>query len=1082
MEAKLKKRRKQLEDSRQREMMRRSLPSDIFNIMYGRDDRERDREHEEIEQATEDAEDREMERELRRLQIEEARAAKEQREREEMDRLHEGALAMRAREKEEIGRAHDEGLKDQEERYNASWKGWAANKLGRGKYQKPPKAGEEPDEDQGEGQGGSTFGSTVLNVTVKSGTFWKSMAVIIFLILVAGGALHLLGRLNVVLTLAKAIGPILLYNLWIVVVIGSFVYGVKNFGKDKGAALFIAFAFFVWLLDRAPFGLFSEPYAGFYFDLTGTLKTDLFAIGTSSIIFIGLGLYAFTDALKGKVRWLITVAVIIIILRFYGWVAKKGLTEFAYGTAGFAVIAFLLGLAFFLGKKLKETESYLSFVIMILVLSYFWINFGWAETKNGSYNYRAVLHMIFMISFCLLYVRRIEPNPIVWHMVLPVFIISDFFLYDIVSESSFFGLFPILPLFALMICAFIGKSGYAEAMLVLVVVILISITAVNSLGDIYPQGSAAFQAREGSVETKDALSSTLNKLTDYWQGRLDYATGGLYRAQVEQNQYENLGVYFVNLRKAEPVFYTTEPVTVWGTIRSKTYQDPVVVDVNCYKEKDERKLYADRRYPGKPFPVFKLEENDIECTFLPPSSAKTQATIEAGQNKITLSAQYNFATNAYKKSYLIDRDRYRALVREDIDPREEFGIKDKEPSPVSTNGPVELSISVSHLLPVSNSYIIPPVVAVALLNRQEVQDKDKKVISRWDGRIKEITELIILTPPNVIIPLEDCNPPVNKCPCEAPFVPYDVKKCSASCKKYVLDSCNSACLSDKGCQAECEIASGNCGEDCNNLFEVSFGEGDRKSSYNAYALDIEKFKQDDRLKDIDRNKKFECRIFPHPNALDNAPITTRYFRARARYNYTLENSVIVNVKEAPKEFVGPVNSEFKPDIQKDFYFSRRNANELALSETVYSKARIHNVDYLFVKAIIQTENEPWDSNARGDGGKSFGLMQVHEDTVALIPCDPKYKTNVSLNIDCGVRYIQSLMNVQKEKRLIAGPENLAAGYNCGEGGMHYSTEPGYENKPVWQTPNGCIAPTTRTTEYVKRFKSNYDKLLKQVST
>jgi len=1075
-EEKLKNRRKQLKDSLDREVMRRALPSDIFEIMYNRDDGERDKEHDEIEQATEDVEDREMKRELRNLELEEARARRAEREREAEEK--EKARQI------DVERAPDEGLKDQEERrYNASWGGWAANKLGRGKYQKKSKSREEPDEEQGEGQGGSTFPAmTILsNVTIRSGTFWKSLSFIVLLIFIIGGALWWFGKLDIILKLAKTVGPILLYIVWIGVVIGSLVYGIKNFKNDKGAAMFIAFAFFVWLLDRAPFGLFSEPYAGFYFDLTGTLKTDLFAIGTSSIIIIGLVLYSFTDLLKGRVRWLITAGVIIAILRFYGWVAQKGLTGFAYGTAGFVVIAFLLGLAFFLGKQLKETESYLSFVIMILVLSYFWINFGWTETKDGSYNYRAVLHMLFMISFCLLYVRRVEPNPIVWHMVLPVFIISDFFLYDIVSESSFFGLFPILPLFALMVCAFIGKSGYAEAMLVLVVVILISITVVNALGNIYPSGTAAFQAREDGVKTGDALSNTLNKVTAYWQGRLDYATGGLYRAQVEQNQYENLGVYFANLRQSEPVFYTTEPVTVWGTIRSKTYQDPVVVDVNCYKQKDEQKLYADRRYPGKPFPVFKLEENDIECTFSPPSSAKTQATIEAGQNKITLSAQYNFATNAYKKSYLIDRDRYRALVREDIDPLEEFGIKDKEPSPVSTNGPVELSISVLHLLPVSNSYIIPPVVAVALINRQEVQDKDKKVISRWEGRIKEITELIILTPPNVIIPLEDCKDPAKKCPCEAPFIKYDVGQCKSSCKKYVLDPCNSACLSDKGCQAECETASRNCDDDCNNLFKVDFGEGDTKASYNAYALNIEEFKQDDRLKNVDRNKKFECRIFPDPRALDNAPITTRYFRARARYNYTLENSVIVDVKEAPEEFLGTVNPEFKPDAAKEIYFPGSNANELKLSEIVYGKARFYNVDYLFVKAIIQTENSQWDSNAKGDGGKSFGLMQAHEDTAAFIKCDPKYKTNVTLNIDCGVRYIQSLMNVQKEKGLIAGPENLAAGYNCGEGGMYYSKTSGYEDKPVWQTPNGCKNPGN-TEEYVGRFKSNYDKLLKQAIT
>jgi hypothetical protein len=59
-------------------------------------------------------------------------------------------------------------------------------------------------------------------------------------------------------------------------------------------------------------------------------------------------------------------------------------------------------------------------------------------------------------------------------------------------------------------------------------------------------------------------------------------------------------------------------------------------------------------------------------------------------------------------------------------------------------------------------------------------------------------------------------------------------------------------------------------------------------------------------KDIDKHRSFRCRFDPSQSVLGNEPITTRYFRVRARYNYLLENSVTVNVEQLPVAVVDRV--------------------------------------------------------------------------------------------------------------------------------------------------------------------------------
>ncbi len=737
-------------------------------------------------------------------------------------------------------------------------------------------------------------------VVVQSGKRRPNWLIIVLLILVfVGLAIRFFGFSWQKLVLAIAF----VIFLWII---------ISGFIEGDDTSILISVAFIIWGIDLLPAGLpllgwLGPPYAGFKFDLSGFLNTNWAAVITSIVIFIFLFFGMIYDLAKRHVwRFIISLSLILVINQFVNNYYTFQLNRYRY--VNYIFLAIIIGifiLLYFFKDKIQGTDfaDYPTFMFMALVFSFFWINIGWVR------NTRALLHVIFILIFGFFYVARKEQeNPSFWHIFVPLLLIADFYGYSLLWNSGIDVLrfIPIMVIIVCVYCRMRSDSSFPMRALVFILVLFLIFT-VNTLG--IQGGSISFVPVEGA-DYKDFFSQFKDKVTGIIEGRLDIATAGLYRGNVEKNRYESLGVYFSNIRAADPRFYADEAITVWGTIRSKTYTDVVIVDFNCSRWKDNRRIFGDKIYPNFNFPIFTFDEVDTECTFLP--ATKEEEQTKPGSNTVTFSADYNFGTDAYQKAYFMDRERYRASARENIEPLSQYGIKDKNPIPVFTNGPVEIGINVGPLVTVSEGYTIRPSIGVTLTNRQEITDKDKNVITRWDGKIKKITELIILTPPGVEIPnLKDCERPDSdpeklKCPCSTPFVEYDETKCKKTCTETVLNPCNKACeesyekaATGKGkesCLKECQTSNTKCEQECDFLFSTS-GEG-LQGNYNGYALNVDSLKFRDINKDIDKHRSFECRFNPTIAVLDNNPITTRYFRVRARYNYLIENSVQVNV-EAP---------------------------------------------------------------------------------------------------------------------------------------------------------------------------------------
>ncbi len=647
---------------------------------------------------------------------------------------------------------------------------------------------------------------------------------------------------------------------------------------------------------------------------------------------------------------------------------------------------------------------------MAFVLSFFWLNTGWQG------NVRAWIHAVYIIAFGFGYIKPMSKTPYVWHLLIPSLLLLDFYGYGFLYSTDILALqfIPPLVIFVIWFCyekeTEKGTENYnypvAAFILLITFILLMSVSVAGATSAEVP-----FVARKG-VDFKELSSQFTNKIKDLVEGRLITATGGYWTGNVENNRYESLGVYFSNIRAADPKFYDDEPITVWGSIRSKTYKDAVIINFSCYRTKDSKRIKADRIIPATKFPIFSLEEADTECTFLP--KTEKELKISTGSNIITFSAEYNFGTDAYIKAYFMDRDRYRAYVREGIDdPLKEFGIKDKNPAAVFTNGPVQIGITTGQpIITVSEGFAIKPSIGITLTNRQEIQDKDKKVITRWEGKIKNITELILLAPPGIEIPklaLEKCKLPLNdparaECPCSMPFKPYEIGECKKTCETEIFDGCAEACRSvypssnaesernrenRVSCDIECQTTAENCIKECDLLFDSS--SETQQGKYKGYALDVGSLQFKDLNKDIDKHRSFVCRFDSSTAVLDNTPITTRYFRVRARYNYLLENSIPINVVSLP---AGIPSSSQKSLYDNAVAFSQPGSKVYFTGLTPDLIAAIAHVETgqrhccqeagkTSAKTCLKSEEKKCPREKTITSGTSYGIMQVRYDTAKV---------------------------------------------------------------------------------------------------
>ncbi len=835
-------------------------------------------------------------------------------------------------------------------------------------------------------------------------------------------------------------------------------YWSKFRGEDNGTT-WIILALIIVIIDLSPFGIFGERYSGFDITLFSLKEIDVIAIitGTAFTTLLSLNLlFRFFH----KDFSIIPFFLLMLLINKSG-VALGTLSYnqyYNYIAIAIIIVLFFVLKHFKIGQGVRLfSQDDIAYLLLAFVYSFFLLDTSWVDLKP-------FLHFIFITAFGYLFISSKEDSDSSSYYTIIFLLLIDFLGYNLFKNIP---AFRFIPFFFFFVVVYIHKktqnkfAAYTGTGMLIVIILA-------SLGDVdYSSGLSQFWANraEAPLTFSQRIFGIGERISTSIEKRLELATGGLYKSQVEKNQFEPLGVFFDRVKAAQPRFYRDEEVTIWGTIRSKTLSDPVTVKFNCFREQDDKRVDADINNadetkkdivdPKEPFTIYTLEETDVQCIF-------NKNKMKTGINKVALSAEYNFETSAYQKVYFMDKERYRAMVRESLEPLKEFGITDRAPATIYTNGPVELAVDLQHFTQVGSDKNTAQNLGILLKNRDKITDKLGKPIGQWQGKIKNINELVIVVPKGVTIDGEGCRP-ITFLPIENP-----VEYCSSSCKEFSHIEGDTSCI--KKCQ---DFFTDETSED-------GTGQGRFYNGYNLNIEEIEQVKSGDRdsFENIEkgRYKTFGCRLNINKDVLDDVPITTKFIRIKARYDYSLEQTYDVRVDERP-EVIAPSTLVFDSNIKKEVYFnkdskSKISENEKKYSDLVYSISQECDIDYLFIKAIIQKENSRWDPTLVGDSdsplGLSYGLMQVLRTTAEgkELNCNKygDYKTNPDANINCGCSYIKYLIKKQKEKGRELYMGDIAGAYNCGEKAL---------DRRVWQDDSKCKG----TKKYVADVIKNYNQLL-----
>lgn len=543
---------------------------------------------------------------------------------------------------------------------------------------------------------------------------------------------------------------------------------------------------------------------------------------------------------------------------------------------------------YFIFSRPKNSQEVTYSLILIFLFFTIW--------TIGKANIWITYHLFFAAIVYIFFLKGLTNGVTQAHKGFLLVMIFDLFAFPSLSfiggnvlEVEFIKLISnklLFPIWIFYMFIFIKEStvkSVAKAIIWLVYIGYFGFTNISVYGELLQQTSG--QQTEAVKDLPGKVFKNYVGFFNTWlKGQVQYAITG----KVEQNQYEPLGVYLENVKPADAKYFENEDVVIWGTVRARTLDDPINVKLGCYVKDGTKKTYTDNVDPNVAFPVFTLEEQDFACTLKTAQGEKFENILKSGSTTITAFADFNFETLAFLKVYFMDRERLRAMTRDNLDPFDEFGIKDKKPQSKSTNGPAHIGMeTTSPLVGVGESYITFPTLSMSIQNNQG-----------WQGRIKKFEEVILLLPKGVGLtsPETDCG--------ERKFSRYDGEMCRTnSCTKVnaeCINVCESGYTSDfdkNNCKALCDDKLKACQNDCSFLFEE---EGQQYEGFALIKEDIEKINaklaKDDQI--TGNFEFFRCKLSPKPEeVLQNTPITTKSIRAKARYQYTVEKPVPVRIEK-----------------------------------------------------------------------------------------------------------------------------------------------------------------------------------------
>ncbi|MGM5483144.1 MAG: transglycosylase SLT domain-containing protein [Nanobdellota archaeon] len=543
-----------------------------------------------------------------------------------------------------------------------------------------------------------------------------------------------------------------------------------------------------------------------------------------------------------------------------------------------------------------------------------------------------------------------------------------------------------------------------------------------------------------SEDVYGAIKGGFLSIGDAFEKQMAVATGGYYTGMVDKNSDKKLGVYIERVKPTSPEFFYDSPVSVHGQVEVMSLDDSVLLNISCYRgAKDEKGDFketqkANQIYPEEANWYYNLEKEQVDCVFEP-------RYLDRGSHKITITSDFNFETMAYQKSYFMNKQTMRTLIGEGKDPLSQYDITDKNPQAKYTSGPVKIGMDISSQpTAISKEGNSRPRLGVTIESNTGWQGQIKKLkelmiqvpdsmsldvnscnyefesnsdmtkeeaLAKFRSEQTEEFEACLqdtnmdksMVSENGIVsshpatgPSQETKSKFNDClqeKAEERVSSSENKdKIIKGYKEYrssqfrdcqekagIKDSCfkNDGTLKDK-CAKDANLQTFN---NCLKDYADKETEG-----YHTYYLDVEKYGQE--FKNIDRYKTFSCRINidNEEEILDGRPISTKYFRARARYDYQLEKSTRVQVigSGATEPYELPKGTESQHiKIRNDYGNYIKNSIDKINDKGKFNEKLKDFLTPCLIQAQIIRESGG-DPEAINPNDPSYGLMQIMKPT------------------------------------------------------------------------------------------------------
>jgi hypothetical protein len=226
-----------------------------------------------------------------------------------------------------------------------------------------------------------------------------------------------------------------------------------------------------------------------------------------------------------------------------------------------------------------------------------------------------------------------------------------------------------------------------------------------------------------------------------------------FEAQVDKNE-ENpyLGVHINKFSPKSRVFSSGENIIFTAEVAASSLAEDTVVRFNCKLKdyNDEDYGYGEAKIPSEgadneiSLPKNIKSQFYVTCEF-PEGIIVEEKEITA--KKAIIEAIYDFETNAYVKTYFLNKDKYDYFISNNINPFDYYGIKDRNhlkgdntALPHYSDGPIKLSINSKQTQPLTKG--IKYLLEVKIKNKQDygMIDKLNSLVIELPDQIKLIED------------------------------------------------------------------------------------------------------------------------------------------------------------------------------------------------------------------------------------------------------------------------------------------------------------------------------------------------------